>query len=109
MVMSFVISYSLVPAGTFTSTVSPSSWLRRHLPLRDLVEVDHGERGQPPVDLADARLEEALALLGRLVLGVLPQVAVLPRLQDLLGKVDLQLVVQDADLFFELLLDVDHP
>ena len=53
------------------------------------------------MDLADARLEEALALLGRLVLRVLAQVAVLPRLQDLLGKVDLQLVVQDADLFFE--------
>ena len=39
MVTSFVISYSFVPAGTFTSTVSPSSWLRRHLPIGEEGEI----------------------------------------------------------------------
>ena len=60
------------------------------------------------MELADAGLQEALALLGRLVLGVLAQVAVLPRLQDLLGKEDLQLVVELLDLVLEPLLDLDH-
>ncbi len=146
-----MISYSLVPDGTFTSTVSPSSWFRRHFPigddgeirpivgsassgvtisktisspvsvwrtctmepsptfpLRDLVEVDEGERGHAAVKLADARLQEALALLGRLVLRVLPQVAVLPGLQDLLGELHLQLVVERLDLLLEPLLDLQH-
>src|SRR6266545_1124027 len=75
---------------------------------RDLVEVDEGERGQPPVKLADARLQEGLALLGRLVLGVLAQVAVLAGALDLLGELDLELVVEPADLLFQPLLDVDH-
>ena len=65
-----------------------------HLVAGNLVEVGDGERGGAPVELADARLEELLPLLGRLVLGVLAQVAVLARLQDLLGKEDLELVVE---------------
>ena len=63
------------------------------------------ERGQPPVELPDAGLQVALALLGRLVFGVLAQVAVLARLLDLLGEHDLQLVVERPDLLFEPLLD----
>src|SRR4029078_9975630 len=35
MVTRLVISYSFVPEGTRTSTTSPSSWLRRHLPIGD--------------------------------------------------------------------------
>ena len=65
-------------------------------------------RGQPPVQLRDARLEEALPLLGRLVLRVLAQVAVLARLQDLLGQVDLELVVELLDLVLKPLLDIEH-
>src|SRR5262249_46764302 len=78
------------------------------LALRDLVQVDERERSHSAMELADARLQEALALLGRLVLGVLPQVSVLASPQDLLGQVNLQLVVERPDLFLEPLLDIDH-
>ena len=151
MVTSLVISYSRAPDGTLTSTMSPSSWPRRHLPIgddgeirpdrgvrllgghdlvdgllavarvahvddraeahlapRDPVEVDEGQRGHAAVELADARLQEALPLLGRLVLGVLAQVAVLARGQDLLGELDLQLVVERPDLLLQPLLYIEH-
>src|SRR5688572_20600591 len=78
------------------------------LVVRDLVEVHARERGQPAVELADPRLQVALPLLGRLVLGVFTQVAVLPRALDLLRQRDLQLVVEGADLLLELLLDLVH-
>src|SRR4051812_44913150 len=79
-----------------------------HLVPRDLVEVHEAQRAQPAMELADPGLQEALALLGRLVLGVLAQVAVLARALDLLGKLDLELVVERPDLFLEPLLYVDH-
>ena len=60
------------------------------------------------MELRHARLQEALALLGRLVLGVLAQVPVLARLQDLLGQVDLELVVELLDLVLKPLLDIEH-
>ena len=60
------------------------------------------------VELADARLQVALPLLGRLVLGVLAQVAVLAGPLDLLRELDLQLVVERPDLLLEPLLDLDH-
>ena len=50
---------------------------------------------------ADARLEIALPLLGRVVLGVLAQVAQLARALDLLGQFDLQLALERLDLVFE--------
>ena len=80
-----------------------------HLVAGNLVEVGEGESGGPPMELADARLEELLPFLRRLVLGVLAQVAVLARLQDLLGQEDLELVVELSHLFFEAFLDFeDH-
>ena len=78
------------------------------LVARDPVEVHEGERGEPPVQLRDARLQEALPLLGALVLGVLAEVPVLARPQDLLRQGDLELVVELVDLVLEPLLDVDH-
>src|SRR5258708_1108450 len=79
-----------------------------HLVPRDLVQVDEGEGGQAGVEVAQARLEEALTLLGRLVLGVLAQVAVLPGAENLLRKLHLQLVVESTDLLLEPLLDLVH-
>ena len=76
---------------------------------RDLVEVHEGEGGHAAVELADAGLQEALALLGRLVFRVLTKVTVLPGLQDLLGEMHLQLVVERPDLLLEPLLDLHHP
>jgi len=48
-----------------------------------------------------ARLDEALALLGRMVLGVLAQVAVLPRPLDLFRQILRQLAVERGDFRLE--------
>ena len=42
----------------------------------------------------DARVDDLLTLLGRLVFGVLAQIAKLARPLDLLGQVDLQLALE---------------
>ena len=49
----------------------------------ELGDVDHVGGGDPVLDLGDAPLDVRLLLLGRVVLGVLGEVAVGPRLGDL--------------------------
>ena len=53
---------------------------------RDLGHIHHGEVGQPLHELAQPRIDEALPLLGGMILGVLPQVAVGAGLRISLGS-----------------------
>ena len=66
-------------------------------------------RDQLLPELAEACLDELLPLDGSFVFAVLAQVAVLDRLPDLLGKGDVQLVLQLLDFFSQLTLQcLDH-
>src|SRR5262249_31482589 len=76
--------------------------------VRYLVEIHQRELRQSFLKLSLFALEKRLALLGRFVLGVLPQIAVLARLQDLLRKLDSELVVDRVQLVLKLLSDIDH-
>ena len=86
------------------------------------LEVEHGDRGAEPdaigrrlvigelaqlvqalVQLAQPRLDELLALEGRLVFGVLPQVTQLDRLGDGLGKEDVEFMAELVDFAAQLL------
>ena len=60
------------------------------------------------MQLRHPRLEEALALLGRLVFRVLAEVPMLARPEDLLGQVHPELVVELLDLVLKPLLEIDH-
>jgi hypothetical protein len=73
--------------------------------VRNLGEVHHGHLGQPVLQLVQARVDEALALLGRMILGVLAQVAVQPGLEDLPGQFVAQLVLEQGDLVLQFLFD----
>ncbi len=55
--------------------------------MRDAIEIDHRDLADALLQHRDARVDDLLALLGRLVLGVLPQVAVLARDLEPLGDV----------------------
>ena len=75
-------------------------------PERDLVrgqpvEVHQGQIRDPFLEQADLGLDQTLPLLGRLILGVLSQVTVLPGPLNLLGKIVLELTVQSLDLVLE--------
>ncbi len=70
--------------------------------LRDAVHLDERNLGDALLQHADPRLDEPLPLLGRLILGVLAQVSELTGALDLLGELELQLVVQHLDFVFEL-------
>src|ERR1700730_432775 len=74
--------------------------------LRDVAEIEHAEIAHAPFELADAGVDEALALFGKLVLGVFGEVAVGPGDSNLFGQLDTELVLERADLVQELLLDV---
>ena len=64
------------------------------------------EVGEALAELADARLDELLALLGHVVLGVLAEIAERGGLLDLFGKFMDQLVFERVDLFLQLSLDL---
>jgi hypothetical protein len=69
---------------------------------RQLVEVHQRDLADTLLQQADAGLDQALTLLGRLVFGVLAQVAQLARPLDLLRQLGLQLLLELMDLVLEL-------
>src|SRR5665213_2755690 len=69
---------------------------------RNAFDVDQRDLRHALLEHADPRLDEALPLLRRLVLGVLAQVAQLARALDLLRQLELQLVIQRLNLVLEL-------
>src|SRR5579863_2203123 len=74
--------------------------------LGDVVHVDHGEVGEALAELADARLDELLALLGHVIFGVFAEVAEGGSLLDFLGKLVNQLVFERVDLFLQFSFDL---
>src|SRR5262245_9683211 len=70
----------------------------------DIAEVQQPEVAQAFFELADARVDETLPLLGVFVLGILGEVAMRPRDRNFLGQLDVQLVFELVDLFLQLLL-----
>jgi hypothetical protein len=74
----------------------------------DVVEVDHGELAHTLLELAKACIDELLALLGGVVLGVFGEIAEGDSLLDLRGEFGGELVLEGLDLLFESLLDVFH-
>src|SRR5712691_2005157 len=73
---------------------------------RQVVQVEHGHVRQALLQLPNARRKIALALLGVLELGVLRQVAVPAGPHQLSGQLEVQLVLERLDLFFQFLLDL---
>src|ERR1700722_18466069 len=72
----------------------------------DIGQVDQGEFPHTLLELAQTSVDEDLALLGHVVLGVLAQIAQRSRLFDLDGQVVGELVLQLAYLFFQLFLNM---
>ena len=70
---------------------------------RDAIDVEQRDLRHALLQHADARLDQPLALLGRVVLGVLAQVAQLARAQDFPRQLDLQLAIERVNLVLELL------
>ena len=73
------------------------------LAVRDAVEVDHRDLADALLQHRDAGVDDVLALLGGLVLGVLAQVAQLARALNLLRQLDLQLALERRDFLVETL------
>jgi hypothetical protein len=78
------------------------------LVVGDVVEVDHGEFAHALLELAEACVDELLALLGGVVLGVFGEIAEGYGLLDLRGEFGGELVLEGLDLLFESFLDVFH-
>ena len=78
---------------------------KAHFVVGDVVHVDHGQIGEPLAELADARLDELLALLGHVVFGVLAEVAEGSGLLDFLRKLVNQLVFERVDFFLQFSFD----
>ena len=71
----------------------------------DIGEVEHAEIAHALFKLADASVDEALALLGKLVFGVFGEVAVGPGYRNFLGKVDAALVLEGGEFVLNFLLN----
>src|SRR5207253_855868 len=69
--------------------------------LRDTIDVEQGDLRDALLEHADPRFDEPLALLGRVVFGVLAQIAELARALDLFGQLEFELVVQRLYLVLE--------
>ena len=77
--------------------------------MGDVVHVDHREVGEALADLADARFDELLALLGHVVLGVLAEVAEGGGLLDFLGQFVDEFVFERVDFVLQFSFDcVSH-
>jgi len=74
----------------------------------DVVEVDHGELAHALLELAEAGVDELLALLGGVVLGVFAEVSEGDGLLDLGRELDGELLLQDPDLFCDRGFNVFH-
>src|SRR5260221_6396593 len=68
---------------------------------RDTRHVDHGNLAKPGLQLSQAGVHHALTLLGCVIFRVLAEVAVSPRLGDLTGQLDPQLILERGDLLLE--------
>ncbi len=78
---------------------------KAHFVVGDVVHVDHGQIGEALAELADARLDELLALLGHVILGVLAEVAEGGGLLDFFRKLVDQLVFERVDFFLQFSFD----
>src|SRR6266481_3076985 len=73
--------------------------------FRNIGEVQHAEVTHALFEVADFGIDVALALLGVLVLGVFGEVSVGASYSNLLGKVDVEFVLQRVNFLLELLFD----
>ena len=73
--------------------------------VRNAIEVDHRNLPDPFLQHRDLRVDDPLPLLGRLVLGVLAQIAQLAGALDLPGQLQMQLPLECGDLITETLYD----
>ena len=74
--------------------------------LGDIVHVDQRQVGQALAQLADARLQILLALLGHVILGVLAEVAHGDGLLELFGDIVGEFPLQPVQFVPKLLLDI---
>ncbi len=89
----------------FGAVVDLDGRAESHAVVGNVVHIDHGQVGEPLAELADARLDELLALLGHVVFGVFAEVAERGGLLDLFGQFVDQLVFERVDLFLQFLFD----
>ena len=68
--------------------------------MGDVGEVHQGELGHALLELAEARVDKLLALLGHVVLGVFAEVAERRSLLDLLRELVSKLMLEVPDLLF---------
>src|ERR1700722_12935082 len=68
---------------------------------RDRLEVDHRELRDSRFEVADARTQELLALLGHRPFRIFGQVAMRTRAFEFLGQVHGQLMLERLEVFFE--------
>jgi len=70
--------------------------------VRNAVDIDQSDFRHALLQHADARFDESLALLRRVIFRVFSQVAQLARAFDLLRELELQLAIEGLNLVFEL-------
>ena len=75
------------------------------LVLGDIVHVDQRQVGQALAELANARLQVLLALLGRVILGVFAEIAEGDGLLEFSGDIEGQLVLERVQFVAKLFLD----
>ena len=74
--------------------------------LGNIGEVEHAEVAEAFFQVADSRVDEALAFLGEFVLGVFGKIAVGAGDGNFLGKLDVELMLQVVNFLLDLLLDL---
>src|SRR5579863_1256824 len=74
--------------------------------FRDIAEVEHAQVAHAPLQLPDARVDIALALLGEFVLRVFGKIAMRARHRDFLGELHAELVLERVELILNLLPDL---
>jgi hypothetical protein len=67
--------------------------------VRNLAEVDHRQFGQTLLQRVHLGVDKPLPLLGRVIFGILAQIAVFARSEDFAGKFVAELVFQRVQLF----------
>ena len=72
-----------------------------HLVLGDVVHVGQGQVGETLAELAEARLDELLTLLGHVIFGVLAEVAESGGALDFFGQLVDQFVLERVDFFLQ--------
>ncbi len=77
-----------------------------NLILGDIVHVDQRQVGESLAKLADARLQVLLALLGRVIFGVLAEVPQRYGLLELSGDIEGQLMLERVQFFSQLFFNL---